>query len=108
MFNLFTIISSIIFLLFFGLKLKENFIEQELIKTQKISQKQYREQNKDKISLRNQKWRSKNKDYYQKNKEKIKQCRKEWSEKNKEKIKEYKKKWWQEKQKAKLSQNLTK
>ena len=83
--------------------------------------KEYREKNKEKISLRNKKYREKNKEkikqqqkeyrerpenkkraeeyykeYYEKNKEEITLRNLKWKEKNEERYKEYKHRWWRD------------
>jgi hypothetical protein len=62
-------------------------------KQYKEQQKEWYEQNKDKIKQQQKEWYEKNKDkikqYNGQNKDKIKQQQKEWYEKNKDKIKQY-------------------
>jgi len=62
-------------------------------------QKEYHENNKEKISEKGKKWREDNKEklkqYYENNKDKIKKRDKEYYENNKDKIKEYHKDWYE-------------
>ena len=70
----------------------------------RAAQKQYREENKEKVAARNKKYREENKEkvaayskqYREENKEKVAAYKKQYREENKEKVAAYRKKYYEE------------